>query len=133
TNAFKRLLPYVQIGIGPAIENGYYYDFNPKRPFTPEDLEAIEAEMRRIVAEDNRVERLEMSKEEAVWIFEAQGDALKVEIIRGIPAERVSCYRQKDFIDLCRGPHVPSTGRLGVFKLTHTAGAYWKGDEKNPM
>ncbi|HTO86077.1 MAG TPA: threonine--tRNA ligase [Thermoanaerobaculia bacterium] len=132
-NAVKRLFPDVQIGIGPAIENGYYYDFNPKRAFTPEDLEAIEAEMRRIVAEDNPIERLEMSKEEAVRIFEGQNDALKVEIIRGIPDDRVSCYRQKDFIDLCRGPHVPSTGRLGVFKLTHTAGAYWKGDEKNPM
>jgi threonyl-tRNA synthetase len=132
-NAVKRLFPDVQIGIGPAIENGYYYDFNPKRPFTPEDLDAIEAEMRKIIAENNPVERLEMSKEEAVRIFEAQNDPLKVEIIRGIPDEHVSCYRQNDFIDLCRGPHVPSTGRLGVFKLTHTAGAYWKGDEKNPM
>ena len=132
-NAVKRLFPTVQIGIGPAIENGYYYDFSPERPFTPEDLAAIEAEMRKIVAEDNPVERLEMSKDEAVRIFEGQNDALKVEIIRGIPDDKVSCYRQKDFIDLCRGPHVPSTGRLGVFKLTHTAGAYWKGDEKNPM
>jgi len=132
-NAVKRLFPTVQIGIGPAIENGYYYDFNPERPFTPEDLVAIEAEMRRIVAEDNTVERLDMSKEDAIRIFEGQKDALKVEIIKGIPDDRVSCYRQKDFIDLCRGPHVPSTGRLGVFKLTHTAGAYWKGDEKNPM
>ena len=132
-NAVKRLFPSVQIGIGPAIENGYYYDFDPARPFTPEDLEAIEAEMRKIIAEDNPVERLEMSKAEAVRIFESQNDRLKVEIIRGIPDDRVSCYRQKDFIDLCRGPHVPSTGKLGVFKLTHTAGAYWKGDEKNPM
>jgi threonyl-tRNA synthetase len=132
-NAVKRLFPTVQIGIGPAIENGYYYDFNPERPFTPEDLAAIEAEMRRIVAENNPVERLELSKADAVKIFEDQKDALKVEIINGIPDDRVSCYRQKDFIDLCRGPHVPSTGRLGVFKLTHTAGAYWKGDERNPM
>ncbi len=89
--------------------------------------------MRKIVAEDNRIERSEMSKDEAIRIFEGQKDALKVEIIRGIPDDKVSCYRQKDFIDLCRGPHVPSTGKLGVFKLTHTAGAYWKGDEKNPM
>ncbi|HTR05012.1 MAG TPA: TGS domain-containing protein, partial [Thermoanaerobaculia bacterium] len=132
-NAVKRLFPTVQIGIGPAIENGYYYDFNPERPFTPEDLVAIEAEMRRIIAEDNTVERLDMSKDDAIRIFEGQKDALKVEIIKGIPDGHVSCYRQKDFIDLCRGPHVPSTGRLGVFKLTHTAGAYWKGDEKNPM
>ncbi|MGH9443289.1 MAG: threonine--tRNA ligase, partial [Thermoanaerobaculia bacterium] len=132
-NAVKRLFPNVKIGIGPAIENGYYYDFDPGRPFTPEDLAAIEAEMRKIVAEDNPVERLEMSKEEAIKIFEGQGDNLKVEIIRGIPDGRVSCYRQRDFIDLCRGPHVPSTGKLGVFKLTHSAGAYWKGDERNPM
>ncbi len=132
-HAVKRLFPSVQIGIGPAIENGYYYDFLPERPFTPEDLAAIEAEMRRIIAEDDAVERLEMPKEEAVRIFQAQKDPLKVEIIRSIPDENVSCYRQRDFIDLCRGPHVPSTGRLGVFKLTHTAGAYWKGDERNPM
>jgi threonyl-tRNA synthetase len=132
-NAVKRLFPTVQIGIGPAIENGFYYDFNPDHSFTPEDLAAIEAEMRKIIAEDNSVERLEMTKEEAIKIFEEQKDALKVEIIRGIPDDKVSCYRQKDFVDLCRGPHVPSTGRLGVFKLTHTAGAYWKGDEKNPM
>ena len=132
-HAVKRLFPDVQIGIGPAIDNGYYYDFQPPRPFTPEDLSAIEAEMRKIVAEDEPVERLEMSKDDAIRIFSEQNDPLKVEIIRGIPDDRVSCYRQKDFIDLCRGPHVPSTGRLGVFKLTHTAGAYWKGDEKNPM
>jgi threonyl-tRNA synthetase len=132
-HAVKRLFPDVKIGIGPAIEHGYYYDFDPERPFSPEDLAAIEAEMRRIVAEDDRIERLEMSKDEAIAIFRAQGDTLKVEIVNGIPDDTVSCYRQADFIDLCRGPHVPSTGRLGVFKLTHTAGAYWKGDEKNPM
>ncbi len=132
--AVKRLFPDVQIGIGPPIENGYYYDFNPARPFTPEDLAAIEGEMRKIIAEDLAIERMDMPLEEAVSIFEKQGDALKVEIARGIPeGERVSCYRQGEFVDLCRGPHVASTGRLGVFKLTHTAGAYWKGDEKNPM
>jgi threonyl-tRNA synthetase len=132
--AVKRLFPDVQIGIGPPIENGYYYDFNPSRPFTPEDLEAIETEMRKIIAEDLPIERMDMPIEEAVSIFEKQGDALKVEIARGIPeGERVSCYRQGEFIDLCRGPHVASTGKLGVFQLTHTAGAYWKGDERNPM
>jgi threonyl-tRNA synthetase len=132
--AVKRLFPDVQIGIGPPIENGYYYDFNPARPFTPEDLAAIEAEMRRIIAEDLAIERMDMPIEEAVAIFEKQKDDLKVEIAKGIPeGERVSCYRQGEFVDLCRGPHVASTGRLGVFKLTHTAGAYWKGDEKNPM
>jgi threonyl-tRNA synthetase len=132
--AVKRLFPDVQIGIGPPIENGYYYDFNPKRPFTPEDLAAIEAQMREIIAEDLPIVREEMPIEKAVAIFEEQNDALKVEIAKGIPeGERVSCYRQGEFVDLCRGPHVASTGRLGVFKLTHTAGAYWKGDEKNPM
>ena len=132
-NAVKRLYPGVKIGIGPAIDNGFYYDFDPGRPFTPEDLEKIEAEMRKIVAEDNVVVRKEMSKAEAVAIFSAQQDPLKVEIVDGIPEGSLSCYEQKDFIDLCRGPHVPSTGKLGVFKLTHSAGAYWKGDERNPM
>jgi threonyl-tRNA synthetase len=132
-NAVKRLFPGVKIGIGPAIENGFYYDFDPGRPFTPDDLEKIEAEMRRIVAEDNAVIRREMSKAEAVKLFQAQDDHLKVEIVDGIPEGSLSCYEQKDFVDLCRGPHVPSTGKLGVFKLTHAAGAYWKGDEKNPM
>ena len=131
--AVKRLFPDVQIGIGPPIENGYYYDFLPSRPFTPEDLEAIEAEMRRIIAEDHPILREEMPVADAIAIFEEQHDPLKVEIARGLGDERVSCYRQGEFIDLCRGPHVASTGKLGVFKLTHTAGAYWKGDEKNPM
>ncbi len=131
--AVKRLFPDVQIGIGPPIENGYYYDFLPKRPFTPEDLESIEREMRKIIGEDLAIERLEMPTSEAVGIFQKQEDPLKVEIARGLGDERVSCYRQGEFIDLCRGPHVPSTGKLGVFKLTHTAGAYWKGDERNPM
>jgi threonyl-tRNA synthetase len=132
-NAVKRLYPGVKIGIGPAIENGYYYDFDPGRPFTPEDLVKIEEEMRRIVAEDNPVVRVDLGKDEAVRVFAEQGDTLKVEIVDGIPAETVSLYKQKDFVDLCRGPHVPSTGKLGVFKLTHAAGAYWKGDERNPM
>jgi threonyl-tRNA synthetase len=132
--AVKRLFPDVQIGIGPPIENGYYYDFNPARPFTPDDLAAIEAEMRKAIAEDFPIVREDMPIEKAISIFEQQGDALKVEIARGIPeGERVSCYRQGEFVDLCRGPHVASTGKLGVFKLTHTAGAYWKGDEHNPM
>jgi threonyl-tRNA synthetase len=131
--AVKRLFPDVQIGIGPPIENGYYYDFLPQRPFTPEDLESIEREMRKIIGEDLAIERLEMPMSEAIGIFEKQNDPLKVEIARGLGDEQVSCYRQGEFIDLCRGPHVPSTGKLGVFKLTHSAGAYWKGDERNPM
>src|SRR5688572_27195029 len=113
--AVKRLFPEVQIGIGPPIENGYYYDFLPARPFTPDDLEKIEAEMRRIIAEDLPVERSEMPVGEAIAIFQAQNDPLKVQIARELPeGERVSCYRQGEFIDLCRGPHVASTGRLGV-------------------
>ena len=132
--AVKRLFPDVQIGIGPPIENGYYYDFLPARPFTPEDLERIETEMRKIIAEDQKIVREEMPVSEAIAIFEGQHDPLKVQIARELPeGEGVSCYRQGEFVDLCRGPHVASTGRLGVFKLTHTAGAYWKGDEKNPM
>ncbi|HEU5249729.1 MAG TPA: threonine--tRNA ligase [Thermoanaerobaculia bacterium] len=131
--AVKRLFPDVQIGIGPPIENGYYYDFLPQRPFTPEDLGKIETEMRRIIAEDLPITRSEMPVSEAIAIFEGQNDPLKVQIARELGDDQVSCYRQGEFIDLCRGPHVASTGRLGVFKLTHTAGAYWKGDEKNPM
>ena len=132
--AVKRLFPDVQIGIGPPIENGYYYDFLPQRPFTPDDLEAIEKEMRKIIGEDLPIRRSEMPVEEAIGIFAKQNDPLKVQIARELPGnERVSCYSQGEFIDLCRGPHVSSTGKLGVFKLTHTAGAYWKGDEKNPM
>ena len=132
--AVKRLFPEVQIGIGPPIENGYYYDFLPSRPFTPEDLEAIEKEMRKIIGEDLPIRRSEMPVEEAIGIFAKQNDPLKVQIARELPEdEHVSCYSQGEFIDLCRGPHVASTGELGVFKLTHTAGAYWRGDEKNPM
>src|SRR5947207_5468006 len=89
--------------------------------------------MRKIIGEDWKIERCEMPVSEAIAIFEGQNDPLKVQIARELPGERVSCYRQGEFIDLCRGPHVPSTGKLGVFKLTHAAGAYWKGDEKNPM
>jgi threonyl-tRNA synthetase len=132
-HAVKRLFPGVKIGIGPAIENGYYYDFDPGRAFTQEDLEKIQAEMKKIISENCPVERIEMPKAEAVKIFSDLNDPLKVEIIESIPDDKVSCYKQADFIDLCRGPHVPSTGKLGVFKLTHTAGAYWKGDERNPM
>jgi threonyl-tRNA synthetase len=131
--AVKRLFPDVQIGIGPPIENGYYYDFLPASPFTPDDLGRIEAEMRKIIAEDWKIERQEMPVADAIAIFEGQNDPLKVQIARELGDDRVSCYRQGEFIDLCRGPHVASTGHLGIFKLTHTAGAYWKGDEKNPM
>jgi len=132
--AVKRLYPDTQVTIGPVIENGFYYDFARDEPFRPEDLEAIEAEMQRIVAEDQPVERSEMARDEAVAFFRDQGEEYKAEIIADIPAdETLSLYRQGEFIDLCRGPHVPSTGKLGAFKLTKLAGAYWRGDSDNEM
>ncbi len=130
-HAVKDLFPEVQIGIGPVIEDGFYYDFLREEPFTPEDLERIEARMREIVSEDHPIRRLEMPKSEALEIFRGQKDALKVELVEEKGGPVVSCYRQSDFIDFCTGPHMPSTGRLGDFKLLSVAGAYWKGDERN--
>jgi threonyl-tRNA synthetase len=131
--AVKRLFPRVALAIGPAIEDGFYYDFARAEPFTPEDLARIEAEMREIVKADLPFERQEMARAEAIAFFRARGEPFKVEILEGIEAERVSLYRQGDFIDLCRGPHVASTGKLGAFKLLSSSGAYWRGDERNPM
>lgn len=132
--AAKRLFPEIQVTIGPVIENGFYYDFAFDRPFTPEDLEAIEKTMKEIVDEDLPVERLVLPRGEAVARFRAMGERYKVEIIEGIPGgEALSFYRQGEFIDLCRGPHVPSTGKFKAFKLTSVAGAYWRGDSRNPM
>jgi threonyl-tRNA synthetase len=132
--AVKRLFPKTQVTIGPTIEHGFYYDFAPESPFTPEDIEAIEKEMKRIVDEDLPVERSIMGRDEAVAFFRDQGEEYKAEIIEDIPADQtLSLYRQGDFIDLCRGPHVPSTGKLGAFKLTKLAGAYWRGDSDNEM
>jgi len=132
--AVKRLFPETQVTIGPVIENGFYYDFARAEPFRPEDLEAIEAEMARIVAEDHPVSREVMGRDEAVAFFRGQGEEYKARIIADIPAdETLSLYRQGDFIDLCRGPHIPSTGKLGAFKLTKLAGAYWRGDSRNEM
>jgi threonyl-tRNA synthetase len=132
--AVKRLFPETQVTIGPVIENGFYYDFAREEPFRPEDLEAIEAEMSRIVADDLPVSREVMDRDEAVAFFRAQGEEYKARIIADIPAgETISLYRQGDFIDLCRGPHIPSTGKLGAFKLTKLAGAYWRGDARNEM
>ncbi len=132
--AVKRLFPKVQITIGPVIENGFYYDFKHERPFTPEDLEQIEAEMKKIVAENLTVTREEVSRDAAVRLFHDMGEHYKAEIIAGIPAaEVITLYRQGDFVDLCRGPHVPATGRIPAFKLTGVAGAYWRGDERNEM
>lgn len=132
--AVKRLFPKVQVTIGPVIEDGFYYDFAFERPFTPEDLEAIETEMSNIVKETIAVERQVMSRDEAVALFDSMGEAYKVDIIKDIPADQaLSVYKQGDFEDLCRGPHVPHTGFLSAFKLTKLAGAYWRGDSNNEM
>lgn len=132
--AVKRLFPETQVTIGPVIENGFFYDFARSESFKPEDLEAIEKEMSKIVAEDWPIERNVMNRDEAVAFFKNLGEAYKAEIIESIPADQdLSVYRQGEFIDLCRGPHVPSTGRLGAFKLTKLAGAYWRGDSNNEM
>ena len=132
--AVKRLFPEVQITIGPVIESGFYYDFKHDHAFTPEDLERIEVEMQAIVKENLPVSREEVPRDDAVRFFTQMGEVYKAEIIAGIPEnEAVSLYRQGEFVDLCRGPHVPSTGRLQAFKLTSVAGAYWRGDEKNEM
>jgi threonyl-tRNA synthetase len=132
--AVKSLFPDAQVTIGPVIENGFYYDFSFKRPFTPEDLEAIEKKMAELARKDEPVTREEWKRDDAVKFFEGQGEHYKAEIIASIPADQtISLYREGDFIDLCRGPHVPSTGRLKVFKLMKVAGAYWRGDSNNEM
>jgi threonyl-tRNA synthetase len=132
--AVKRLFPQVQITIGPVIESGFYYDFKHERAFTPEDLERIEAEMRKIVNENLTVIREEIPRDDAVRMFHDMGEHYKAEIIAGIPpTEGITLYRQGEFVDLCRGPHVPATGRIPAFKLTSVAGAYWRGDERNEM
>ena len=132
--AVKQLFPEAQVTIGPVIENGFFYDFSYKRPFTPEDLVAIENKMTELVKKDQQVTRKVMPRDEAVAYFNSIGEAYKAEIITAIPAgEEVSLYSEGDFTDLCRGPHVPSTGKLKVFKLLKLAGAYWRGDSKNEM
>ena len=132
--AVKELFPDAQVTIGPVIENGFYYDFSYKRPFTPEDLAAIEKKMQEIVKRDEKVTRSVMPRDEAVAYFKSIGEHYKAEIIASIPAnEDVSLYAEGKFTDLCRGPHVPSTGKLKVFKLMKLAGAYWRGDSKNEM
>jgi len=134
--AVKELWPDVQVTIGPAIENGFYYDFARQGPFTPEDLETIEKRMREIVARDEEIIRSEMPRDEAVAFFRAKGEDYKAELIAAIPSdEPITLYAQGDFIDLCRGPHLPSTKYLGgdTFKLMSVAGAYWRGDSNNEM
>lgn len=131
--AVQRLFPGVKVTIGPSIDSGFYYDFDAPRPFSPDDLEAIEKEMRSIIAENVPFERSVMKKDDAVALFRDKGETYKVEIIEGIDADTVSLYRCGDFLDLCRGPHIPGTGSVKAFKLLSVAGAYWRGDEKNPM
>ena len=132
--AVKQLFPDVQVTIGPTVENGFYYDFASPRPFTPDDLQAIDARMQELIKQDIPVERSTLSRDEAVRFFLAMGEKYKAEIIESIPADQtLSLYRQGDFIDLCRGPHVPSTGKIPSVKVMKVAGAYWRGDSKNEM
>jgi threonyl-tRNA synthetase len=132
--AVKELFPEAQVTIGPVIENGFFYDFAYKRPFTPEDVAAIEKKMGELAARDEKVTRRVLPRDEAVAHFKAMGEAYKAEIIGSIPADQdVSLYREGAFEDLCRGPHVPSTGKLKFFKLMKVAGAYWRGDHRNEM
>jgi threonyl-tRNA synthetase len=133
-DAVKRLFPEAKVTIGPSIETGFYYDFDMPRPFTEEDLGRIEAEMQKIVDADYKFERVEVSREEAEQIFGNMGETYKLEILARIePGKKITLYRSGDFVDLCRGPHVESTGKIKAFKLLSVAGAYWRGDERNPM
>ncbi|ANA40473.1 threonine--tRNA ligase [Geobacter anodireducens] len=131
--AVKQLFPTAKVTIGPAVETGFYYDFDVETPFSPEDLARIEERMRELAKADIPVERQVLSRDEAVRLFRDMGEEYKVEIIEALPEENVSLYRQGDFVDLCRGPHLPSTSFCRAFKLTSLAGAYWRGDEKNKM
>jgi threonyl-tRNA synthetase len=132
--AAQKLFPGLQVTIGPVIENGFYYDFSYERPLTPEDLQAIEAKMRELAAKDEPIVREVWNRDEAVKLFLSMGEKYKAEIISSIPQDQeISLYREGDFVDLCRGPHVPSTGKLKVFKLMKVAGAYWRGDHRNEM
>ena len=131
--AVKKLYPSAKVTIGPAVENGFYYDFDVEKPFSSEDFPAIEAEMQRIVNERLPFVRTTMSKADAIEKFSKMGENFKVEIIEGIEGDTVSLYTCGDFTDLCRGPHVPHTGFSKASKILSAAGAYWRGDEKNPM
>ncbi len=131
--AVRTLFPEVKVAIGPAIEAGFYYDFDTQEPFTPEDLAKIEAKMAEFVAQDLPFVREEISREEAIRRFQEEGEVYKVELLEEIDQNEVSLYTQGEFVDLCRGPHVPSTGYLQTFKLTSISGAYWRGDERLPM
>ncbi len=129
--AVTELFPDVQVGVGPAIENGFYYDFYKKEPFTPEDLTEIEKRMKKLRKKNFPIERIEMPKEEAIKLFEEKGQSLKVELIKEKSGDIASLYKQGDFIDFCRGPHLPYTGYINNFKILYSSAAYWKGDENN--
>jgi threonyl-tRNA synthetase len=132
--AVKHLFPEIKLAIGPAIKDGFYYDFDRPAPFTPEDFAAIEAEMQRIVNSDERFVRKEVRREEAIDFFQKRGEVYKVELVEDLPAEAaISFYESGDFVDLCAGPHIPSVGAIKAFKLLSVAGAYWRGDEHRPM
>ncbi|MBQ7409792.1 MAG: threonine--tRNA ligase [Clostridia bacterium] len=132
--AVKRLFPEAKLAIGPSIENGFYYDFDVEKPFSEEDLAKIEEEMKKIIKEDLELERFELPREEALKLMEEKGEPYKVELINDLPeGEVISFYKQGDFTDLCRGPHVPNTGVIKAVKLLSSSGAYWRGDEKNKM
>lgn len=132
--AVKRLYPDTKVAIGPSIAEGFYYDFDPTKPFTPESLEEISKEMEKIIRENLPVKRFELPRDEAIQFFKDQGEIYKVELIEDLPeGEIISCYQQGEFVDLCAGPHAPSTGYIKAFKLMSIAGAYWRGSEKNKM
>ncbi|MFN3739170.1 MAG: threonine--tRNA ligase [Thermodesulfovibrionales bacterium] len=132
-HAVKRLFPEAKLAIGPAIENGFYYDFDIERPLTPEDLKNIEDEMKKIIREDRPFVKKVLNKQEALELFKRLNEPYKIELINEIPDDEVTVYEEGDFIDLCRGPHVPRAGKIKFFKLLSIAGAYWKGDERNKM
>ncbi len=131
--AVKEIWPDTKLAIGPAIEDGFYYDFDKKEPFAPEDLEKIEKKMQEIIKRDLKFQRDEIPTKEAIKLFKGLGEKYKVELIEEITDKKVSVYKHGDFTDLCRGPHIESTGRIKAFKLLSIAGAYWRGDEKNAM
>ncbi len=131
--AVMELFPGVKLGIGPAIENGFYYDFDMPEKLTPEDLPKIEKKMQEIVKANQKFERTETTKQKAIDLMEEKGETYKVELLHEIEGDNVSLYKNGDFIDLCRGPHVESTGQIKAFKLLSIAGAYWHGIETNPM
>jgi len=130
-HAVKELYPEAQFGVGPPIENGFYYDIDVDSRITPEDLERIEKKMQEIIDQDTEFQRDELTKKEAIDLFKKRGDKYKLELLNDLEDDHPSIYKEGKFIDLCRGPHIPSTGRIKSFKLLNIAGAYWRGDEKN--